>query len=42
MNSKFFFPAWPGQFPDGDGYFGALQAVRARSPKSSDSPARTG
>ena len=24
MNSKFFFPALPGQFPDGDGYFGAF------------------
>ena len=24
MNSKFFFPALPGQSPDGDGYFGAF------------------
>jgi tryptophan synthase beta chain len=24
MNSKFFFPALPGQFPSGDGYFGAF------------------
>jgi tryptophan synthase beta chain len=24
MNSGFFFPALPGQFPDGDGYFGAF------------------
>ena len=24
MQSKFFFPALPGQSPDGDGYFGAF------------------
>jgi tryptophan synthase beta chain len=24
MNSEFFFPAWPGKAPDGDGYFGAF------------------
>jgi tryptophan synthase beta chain len=24
MNSKFFLPALPGEFPDGDGYFGAF------------------
>jgi tryptophan synthase beta chain len=24
MNSKFFFPALPGQFPNGKGYFGAF------------------
>ena len=24
MQSKFFFPALPGQFPDRDGYFGAF------------------